>query len=108
MEYIKQQNGGKETHVDSFNENVKFNGQQLCKFILNIIKLKSLFVCWLNVLISGTTSSNWKNVFVLDSPFIEAGYWLFNITLRPIEDSQRMKLREQLVVKYNSQQLCKY
>ena len=28
-----------------------------------------------------------------DSPFIEEGYILYNITLRPIEDEQRVKRR---------------
>ena len=32
-----------------------------------------LFVC-LNALISWTTGSNWKNIVVSDSPFIEEGY----------------------------------
>ena len=42
------------------------------KIYINIMKLKSLFV-WLNVLISRTTGSNSKNLFVLDSPLIEEG-----------------------------------
>ena len=58
----------------------------------NIIKLKSLFVC-LNALISGTTGSNSKNLFALDSPFIEEGYRLYTIMLRPIGAEQRVKPR---------------
>ena len=50
----------------------------------NIIKLKSLFVCLKKALISGITGSNSENRFALDRPFIEEGYRLFNITLRPI------------------------
>ena len=32
-----------------------------------------------------------KNIFVLDSPFIEEGYMLYNITLRPKGANKRMK-----------------
>lgn len=31
-------------------------------------------------LISGTTSSNWKNILMMLSPFIEEGYKLYNTT----------------------------
>ena len=48
------------------------------------------FVC-LNVLISGTAGSNLKNIFVLDFTFIEEGYRLYIITLRPIGAEQRVK-----------------
>jgi len=55
---------------------ILINHQSICTN--NIIKLKSLFV-WLNVLISGTTGSNWKIIFVLDSTFIDKGYRLYFI-----------------------------
>ena len=57
-----------------------------------IIKLKSLFVC-LNALMSETTSLNSKNLFVLDSPFVEEGYRLYNITLRQKGAEQLVKPR---------------
>ena len=58
----------------------------------NTIKLKSLFAL-MNALISGKTGSNSKIFFVLGSPFIEEGYTLYNITLRPIGAKQRVILR---------------
>ena len=54
--------------------------------------MKSSFVC-LNALISVTTGSNWKMIFVFDSPFIEEGYRLYNITLQPIQVEQQVKPR---------------
>ena len=38
-------------------------------------------------LISGTTGSKCKIIFLLDSSFIEEGYRLYNIKLRPINRS---------------------
>ena len=54
--------------------------QALFLFYTNI---KVLFV-WLDALISETTDPIWKILSVLDSSFIEEGYRLYIITLRPI------------------------
>ena len=54
-----------------------------------LIKLKSLFFVCLNELISETAGPNWKILFVLDSPLVEEGYRLYNITLRQIGAEQR-------------------
>ena len=47
----------------------------------------------MTALISGTTGSNSENLFALDSPFIEEGFRVYNITLRPIGVEQRVKPR---------------
>ena len=47
----------------------------------NIIKLKSFFFCL-----------KWNILFVLDSPFIEEGYRLYDITLLPIGAEHKWKM----------------
>ena len=67
----------------------------------NIIKLKSLFVClferanlrncWFEF--RKVSENLVRSLFALDSPFIEEGYSLYNITLWPIAAEQGVKPR---------------
>lgn len=86
------------------------NGRVECKTLISFSKIVSkyavwnhgpywyhkaedpLFVCF-NAPISGTVGSNWKTIFVLDSPFIEEGYRLYyNVTLRPVGAEHQWKI----------------
>ena len=80
------------------------NTKQKIKIHLHIYINKALcfFVC-LNALISGTTGSN-KNK--LDSPFIEEGLMLYNITLWPIGAEQWVKPWGTASCKYISKRLA--
>ena len=66
--------------------------------------IRSWRVCMFGweLIISGTTDSNWKIMFVLDSALIEEDYRLFHITLRPLGSEQRVNRGGQLVYILNA------